>query len=47
MFYKDAVKNRLQKPSKTKNPAVPLPSLQKRELFMASGIARPHLNKEL
>jgi hypothetical protein len=47
MLYKDKVKIRPQKALKTENPAVTLPSLQKGELFMASGIARPHLNKEL
>ena len=47
MSYKDTIKNRCIKGQKPQNPVVPLPSLQKGELFMASGIARPHLNKEL
>jgi hypothetical protein len=47
MHYKGGCKNSLLKGLKPQNPVVTLPSLQKGELLMASGIARPHLNKEL
>jgi hypothetical protein len=47
MSYKGAIKNTYKNEQKPQNPFVPLPSLQKGELLMASGIAQPHLNKEL
>ena len=47
MFYRDRIKIKDQNAMKSQKPGVTLPSLIKGDYFMASGIARPHLNKEL